>query len=47
MDFNFENVVEVGLTILDILLLEAHLSIIVELACEQQRVGWLNLDVID
>lgn len=47
MDFYFENVVKVGLTFLDVLLLEANLPIIVELACEEQMVGLFNLDVVD
>ena len=47
MDFYFENVVKVGLTFLDVLLLEANLPIIVELACEKQMVGLFNLNVVD
>lgn len=47
MDFYFENVVKVGLTFLDVLLLEANLPIIVELACEEQMVGLFNLNVVD
>jgi len=47
MDFYFENVVKVGLTFLNVLLLEANLPIIVELACEEQMVGLFNLDVVD
>jgi len=47
MDFYFENVVKVGLTFLDVLLLEANLPIIVELTCEEQMVCLFNLDVVD
>jgi hypothetical protein len=47
VDFDLENVVKVGLAILNVLLLEANLSVIVELASEQQVVCWLNLDVVD
>jgi len=48
MDFNFEDVVKMSLAIsIRVLLLEAHLSIIIELAGEEQMVCWLDLNVVN
>lgn len=48
MDLDFEDVIEMSLTIsIRVLLLETHLSIVVELAGEEQMICWLDLDVVD
>ena len=48
MDLNFKDVVKMSLAIsIRVLLLEAHLSIIIELAGEEQMVCWLDLDVVN
>jgi hypothetical protein len=45
---DLEDIIKVCLAfIVRVLLLEAHLSVLVELAREQQMVCWLNLDVVD
>jgi len=47
VDLDLENVIKVGLSIIVIvLLLQANLSIVVELTSKQQVIGWLNLQVI-
>lgn len=48
MDLNFKDVVKMSLAIsIRVLLLEANLSIIIELAGEEQMVCWLDLDVVN
>ena len=48
MDLDFEDVIEMSLTSsIRVLLLETHLSIVVELAGEEQMICWLDLDVVD
>jgi hypothetical protein len=46
-NLDFENIFELGLLVhVFILLLKTHLSIFIELACEQEMVGLLNLQEI-
>jgi len=48
MDLNFEDVVKMSLAIsIRVLLLEAHLSIIIELAGKEQVISWLDFYVVN
>jgi hypothetical protein len=47
MDPNLENVLELRVSVLiDVLLLDANSSLVVELACKHDVVAWLNLEVV-
>ena len=47
MDFNSENIIEMRVFVnIIILLLNTHLSVVVELTCEQQMICRFNFEII-